>query len=108
RPRWWLAAGLVVGLGLYNKQLVVLLLIGLGAGLMIAGPRRELRSPWLWAGAAIALVVGAPNLAYQATHHWPELTMSGAISRHKGGDARTFFVPLQLVLLGLPAAVIWL
>ncbi len=55
QPRWWLAAGVSAGLGMYNKQLVVLLLIGLLAGLLIAGPRAELRSPWLWAGAGIAL-----------------------------------------------------
>jgi 4-amino-4-deoxy-L-arabinose transferase-like glycosyltransferase len=107
QPRWWLAAGLTVGAGLYNKQLVVLLLIGLAAGLLIAGPRRELRSPWLWTGVAVALVVGAPNLVYQATHHWPELAMSKALARNKGHDARLFFVPLQLVLLGFPAMVIW-
>jgi len=43
-PRWWLAAGVVVGLGLYNKHLIVLLLLGLAAGLLIAGPRRALLS----------------------------------------------------------------
>src|SRR6266540_5731069 len=37
RPRWWLAAGLTVGLGVYNKQLVSLLLIGLAVGLLISG-----------------------------------------------------------------------
>jgi 4-amino-4-deoxy-L-arabinose transferase-like glycosyltransferase len=106
-PRWWLAAGLVVGVGLYNKQLVVLLLLGLAAGLLIAGPRRELRSAHLWAGVGLALVLGAPNLVWQVAHHFPELTMARAISRDKGPDSRVFFVPLQLVLLGLPATVIW-
>ncbi len=106
-PRWWLAAGLTVGIGLYNKQLVVLLLLGLAAGLLIAGPRRELASPWLWAGVGIALVLGAPNLVWQATHHWPELTMARTIASDKGHDDRVFFVPLQLVLLGFPSMVIW-
>jgi hypothetical protein len=107
-PRWWLAAGLTVGLGMYNKQLIVLLLIGLAIGLAIAGPRRELRSPWLWGGVAIAVVVALPNLVYQATHHWPELAMSRALSRNKGHDDRITFVPLQIVLLGWPVAPIWI
>ncbi|HKT02434.1 MAG TPA: glycosyltransferase family 39 protein [Rugosimonospora sp.] len=107
-PRWWLAAGLTVGIGLYNKQLVVLLLVGLAAGLLISGPRRELRSPWLWAGVGIAAVVGAPNLVYQATHHWPELTMSRVIAADKGPDDRTNFLPLQLLLIGFPMAVVWI
>jgi hypothetical protein len=108
RPRWWLAAGLTVGLGSYNKQLITLLLIGLAVGLLISGPRRELRSPWLWAGVAIAVVVGAPNVVYQITHHWPQVEMSRAIARNKGDEDRVTFIPLQLALLGLASAAIWI
>jgi hypothetical protein len=108
QPRWWLAAGLATGLGLYNKQLVALLLAGLAAGLLIAGPRRDLRSPWLWAGAAVALVVGLPNLIYQIVNHWPEATMARTIAGHKGHDDRVFFVPFQFILLGPPLAPIWI
>lgn len=108
QPRWWLAAGLTVGLGLYNKQLIVLLLIGLAVGLFISGPRRELRSGWLWAGAAIALVLGVPNLIYQIAHHWPEATMAKAIARDKGPDDRVNFIPFQLVMLGITVVPIWI
>ena len=38
-PRWWLAAGAVVGLALSNKLLIVLLLISLAIGLLAVGPR---------------------------------------------------------------------
>jgi hypothetical protein len=106
QPRWWLAAGLTTGLGLYNKQLIVLLLVGLAVGLLIAGPRRELRSPWLWAGVAIALVIGLPNLIYQIANHWPESKMAQAIARHKGHDDRTLLIPFQFLLLGPPLAPI--
>jgi 4-amino-4-deoxy-L-arabinose transferase-like glycosyltransferase len=104
QPRWWLAAGLTIGLGLYNKQLIVLLLVGFAVGVLIAGPRRELRSPWLWAGAAIALMVGLPNLIYQIVNHWPEATMARAIARDKGRDDRTLLIPFQFLLLGPPLA----
>jgi 4-amino-4-deoxy-L-arabinose transferase-like glycosyltransferase len=107
QPRWWLAAGLTVGLGLYNKQLIALLLIGLGAGLLIAGPRRELRSPWLWAGVGIALVVGAPNLIYQIANDWPEAKMAAALSDNKGEEARAQFLPLQLLFLGPLLVPVW-
>jgi 4-amino-4-deoxy-L-arabinose transferase-like glycosyltransferase len=108
QPRWWLAAGLTVGLGLYNKQLVVLLLIGLGVGLLVAGPRRELRSPWLWAGIGIALVVGAPNLVYQIANGFPQLKMAGALSQNKGPDARVQLLPYQLLFLGPLLAPVWI
>jgi 4-amino-4-deoxy-L-arabinose transferase-like glycosyltransferase len=107
RPRYWLGAGLVSGLGLYNKHLVVLLLLMLVAGLLLVGPRRALLSGWLWAGAALALVVGLPNLVYQATHGFPQLEMAAALAHNKGDDARADMVPLQVLMLGAPMVPIW-
>lgn len=108
QPRWWLAAGVLVGLGLYNKYLIVLLLLGLAGGLLIAGPRRVLRSGYLWAGVLIALVIGFPNLVYQVSHDWPQLKMAQALRENKGTDARITFVPLQLVLVGPPLVAVWI
>ena len=99
-PRWWLWAGLVVGVALWNKQLIVLLLLGLLGGLLISGPRSVFRHWQLWAGIGIAVVVAAPTIIWQATNHWPELTMAKAISQDKGGDDRTLFIPFQIILLG--------
>lgn len=108
RPRWWMAAGAVVGLGLYNKLLVVLLLIGLGVGLLAVGPRRTLAGRWLWGGVAVAVLVGAPNLVYQLTHGLPQLQMAGALADDRGDEARVLFVPFQLILIGPPLAAIWI
>lgn len=108
RPRVWLAAGGVVGVGLYNKHLVILLLLGLAVGLLLVGPRRVLLSGWLWAGVAVALVIGSPNLVYQATHGFPQLEMAGALAENKGDEARTMFVPMQILLLGPSLVPIWL
>jgi len=105
--RWWVAAGAVVGLGLYNKLLVVLLLVGLGAGLALVGPRRVLASGALWAGVALALVLGAPNLIYQVVHDFPQSRMAAALAETKGDEARILFVPFQLILLGPPLVPVW-
>src|SRR6185312_591649 len=51
---------LVAGLALLNKPLIAFLLVGLAVGVVAVGPRRLLRSPWLWAGAALALVMWSP------------------------------------------------
>ncbi|WP_433302991.1 glycosyltransferase family 39 protein [Actinoplanes sp. CA-030573] len=106
RERSWLGAGLVAGLGLYNKNLVVLLLVCLGAGLLVAGPRRELRSRWLWAGVGVALLVGLPNLVYQVVNDFPQAKMAEAVARNKGDDSRTLLLPFQLLLLAVPP--IWI
>lgn len=97
--RLWLPIGLVVGVALLNKYLVVLLLIGLLAGLLAHGPRSVLRSPRLAIGVLLAAAVVAPNLWWQATHDWPQLTVAGGISEDDGLENRLMFVPLQLLQL---------
>ncbi len=106
-PRWWLAAGAVSGLALYNKHLIVLLLVSLAVGLLWLGPRSVLRSRWLWIGVGLAVLLGSPNLIYQATHGFPQLDMAAALSRNKGGETRLQLLPFQLLLLGPPATAIW-
>jgi 4-amino-4-deoxy-L-arabinose transferase-like glycosyltransferase len=107
QPRWWLAAGLVLGLETYNKLLIVLLVLALVIGIVIAGPRRALWSRWLVAGAVLAAVLAVPNVAYQATHSWPQLTMGRALSEHNGSNIRIVMWPYLLLLLGPPLVPIW-
>ncbi|MEV0839077.1 glycosyltransferase family 39 protein [Actinocatenispora sera] len=106
-PRWWLAAGAVAGVGLLNKQLIVLLAIGLAVGLAALGPRRTLRDRYLWLGVAVAAVFGAPSIVYQIAHGFPQLAMASALSADDGTENRIEFVPFQLVLLGPLLAPIW-
>jgi len=98
-PRWWLPIGLVAGVALLNKYLVVLLLLGLLVGLLVHGPRSVLRSRRLPVGVLLAAAVVAPNLWWQATHDWPQLTVAGGISEDDGVENRVMFVPLQLLQL---------
>jgi 4-amino-4-deoxy-L-arabinose transferase-like glycosyltransferase len=102
RPRAWLGAGIVAGLGLWNKHLVLLLLLCLGVSLLLAGPRAVLRSRHLWIGVAAAVVIGAPNLIYQVVDDFPQARMAAAIAANKGGESRVMLVPLQFALLALP------
>ena len=66
--RWWLAIGLVFGLGMMTKHLFAILIAGVVIGVLLAPARRFLRSPWLWAGAALSLFLILPNLAWQIRH----------------------------------------
>jgi 4-amino-4-deoxy-L-arabinose transferase-like glycosyltransferase len=108
--RVWLAAGAVAGLALENKTSPAFLLGALLLGVLISGPRGVFRSPWPWAGAAIALLLWAPNLVWQATHHWPQLRLSASIAAGNSGSSqpRALFIPLQFLLISPPLTPIWI
>jgi hypothetical protein len=106
-PRWWLAVSLVAGLSMYNKLLIAVLLIAVAAGLALVGPRRVLWSRWVLAAVALALVIGSPNLIYQATHGWPQLSMGRALAAHNGETVRVQMWPFLLLILGPPLVPIW-
>jgi 4-amino-4-deoxy-L-arabinose transferase-like glycosyltransferase len=99
--RLWLVAGAVVGIGLENKQLVLLLVAALALGLALDRKLPGiLRSPWLWGGVAFAVALWLPGLAWQATHGFPQLTLAEDIRRDEGAESRATLVPLQLLLVG--------
>ena len=107
-PRWWLAAGVVVGLSMYNKLLIAMFLAALAAGIALVGRRRLLVSPWVIGSAGLALAIGSPNLFYQATHHWPSSTMGQALADNNSGDVHVLMWPFLLILLGPPLAAVWI
>ena len=105
--RWWPACGGVLGVALYNKKLVLLLALGIVVGLLVAGPRSVLRDHFLWWGALLAVVVGAPTFVYEVLHGWPMLGVASGLAEHTGTANRIAFVPQQLVLLGPFLVPIW-
>ncbi|MEP6598593.1 MAG: glycosyltransferase family 39 protein [Actinomycetota bacterium] len=107
QPVWWLAVGATVGLGTYNKLLIALLVVALTVGVLVAGPRRALWSRWVLLAAAVAAVIALPNLLYQATHSWPQITMGRALSENNAGEVRIVMWPYLLLLLGPPLVPIW-
>jgi 4-amino-4-deoxy-L-arabinose transferase-like glycosyltransferase len=107
--RLWLAVGIVAGVGLEAKETILFLVGGLGVGLVAAGRARLLRSPWLWAGAGIALALWAPNLAWQVAHHWPTLEMDRNLRREHSGLGYALKYPvLQILAVGILVAPVWI
>jgi 4-amino-4-deoxy-L-arabinose transferase-like glycosyltransferase len=88
------------GIGLLNKTTILLLPATLGAGLLLERRWSLLRSPWPWAGLAVALVVGAPNLAWQAANGFPQAEMARHIAAALGSENRAQLLPLQVILAG--------
>ncbi len=69
-PRWWLAIGTVIGLGMMTRYTMGVHVIGLVLAVSLTQTRKHLKSPWLWAGVAIALVLFLPNLIWQFQHNF--------------------------------------
>ncbi len=107
RPRLWLVAGVIAGLLTYVKLLVVVLLIAIAVGLALTRPRRLMTGPVL-GGAALAALVGLPNLIYQAANGFPQLAMGRALSQNNSGEVRWFAWVFLIIALGPFLVPIWL
>ena len=97
--RLWLAVGIVAGIALENKDTVLFLGAGLAVGLVLSRRWDVVRSPWAWAAIGIALLLWAPNLAWQSANGWPQLSMARAISQY-ADDNRAQIVPLLWLFSG--------
>jgi hypothetical protein len=108
--RLLVVCGGVAGIGLLNKDLVAFLIAALVAGIAIVGPRRVLASGWLWIGGAVAAVMWAPYLLWQARHGWPQWQVGRAVAAGSSGSSepRALFLPLQLGLISPLLAPIWI
>ena len=78
-PRWWLGVGAAIGAGMMTKYTIIFFVAGLAAAVLLTRMRRSLLSPWLWAGAGLALLLFAPNLIWQVQHHFISLEFLSAI-----------------------------
>jgi 4-amino-4-deoxy-L-arabinose transferase-like glycosyltransferase len=78
-PRWWLAVGAALGLGMMTKYTMAVFAAGLAGGVLLTDARRHLRSPWLWGGAALSVLICLPNLLWQVRHDFISLEFLSSI-----------------------------
>ena len=78
-PRWWLGVGAAAGLGMMTKYTILFFIAGLVVAVLLTRTRKALRSPWLWGGVALALLIYLPNLVWQIQHDFISLDFLGAI-----------------------------
>ncbi|MDQ6771553.1 MAG: glycosyltransferase family 39 protein [Candidatus Dormibacteraeota bacterium] len=98
RPRYWIYLGITLGIGLEVKYTIVGLIVGIGVAVLLTPSlRMELRTKYPWVAAAIALLVWAPNLAWQVVEGFPTLTYI-ANHRSSGGGAVVFLIEFAVYL----------
>jgi 4-amino-4-deoxy-L-arabinose transferase-like glycosyltransferase len=115
-PKWWLALGAAIGLGMLTKFTMPALVAGLGAGVLLTPIRRALRTPWPWLAALVAIAIATPNLAWQVAHGWPSIAfLRGQNARVRGDNPTTKYItdqlftlgPFVLIVCGAGAAGLW-
>lgn len=94
-PRWWLAIGVSIGLGMMAKYSIAFFALGVVGGLTLTPGRRYLRSPWLWCGAALALLIMLPNIVWQVRHDFVSLAYLRSIHARDVANGSTDYFLLN-------------
>ena len=109
-PRWWLAIGATVGIGLLTKYTICFLVAGILGGLLLTSARRFLLSRWFLGGAALALLIFLPNLVWQVRHGFISLHFLQHIHARDVGEGRAngFLRDQFMICTNLFAAPLWI
>jgi hypothetical protein len=107
----WVWCGLACGLGLLSKYTMAAFVVSaLWALWGLPGPRRGLARPGPWVAMALAVLCLAPNLWWNAQHHFPTLHHTEEITagsdRPGGAREALGFIVAQIGLMG-PLAFVW-
>lgn len=85
-------AGIVAGFAMEAKYSIPAWLIALGIGLLLTPERRLFARRELWIGFALAVIIAAPSILWQAGHGWPFAELV-----HAAGDKNTTVPPLAFI-----------
>jgi hypothetical protein len=109
-PRWWLAVGVPVGLGLLTKYSIVFYIAGILGGVAFTGARRHFASRWFWAGIGVALIIFLPNFLWLLRHDFISYHFLQHIHARDVGQRRDegFLKGQFLLNVNLFAAPVWL
>jgi Dolichyl-phosphate-mannose-protein mannosyltransferase len=109
-PRWWLAIGAAIGMGLETKYTICFLIAGLLVGLLTSSARHWCTSKWFWAGVAVALLIFLPNLIWQfrhdfITYHFLQFIHARDVRQGRGEQ---FWLKQFFVCANLWSAPLWI
>ncbi len=108
--RLWIWFGVLAGLGLENKQTMLLFAFALIAGLLLTAERRRVANRWFLLGGLAAFLIFLPNLIWMVQHHFPHLELLANIRRNQRNVALdpVQFVGQQILAMQPLALPIWL
>ena len=108
-PRWWLAVGTFIGLGLMTKYTICFFIAGILCGMLLTGARRYFLSGWFWGGVGVALLIFLPNFLWQVQHGFISVHFLQHIHARdvRQGRANGFLRDQFLICANVFAAPLW-
>jgi dolichyl-phosphate-mannose-protein mannosyltransferase len=108
-PRWWLAVGAIAGIGLESKYSMAFFIAALIAALILLPQRRVLKTPWFFAGMALAAALALPNFVWQASHGYPMWTLLRDAGEYKNVQLSPLaYAATQLLITHPLLAPVWI
>jgi Dolichyl-phosphate-mannose-protein mannosyltransferase len=109
-PRWWVAIGAAIGVGLMTKYTICFFIAGILGGMLLTGARRFFLSWWFWGGVGVALLIFLPNFLWQVRHGFISVHFLQHIHVRDVGEGRAngFFRDQFLICANLFAAPLWI
>ena len=109
-PRWWLAIGAALGLGLQTKYSIVFFIAGILGALLLTRARRYFLNGWFYAGVAVALIIFLPNFLWLTRHNFISYDFLQHIHTRdvRIGRADGFLRDQFLICVNLFAAPLWI
>jgi 4-amino-4-deoxy-L-arabinose transferase-like glycosyltransferase len=113
-PRWWIAIGAMLGIGMETRYTMGFLALGVAGAVLLTSARRFLRSGWLWLGVGISIIVFLPNVIWQAEHHFVARDFLSYLhardlrqGRYDGFYGQQFWVCVSFVTVPMTLMGLW-
>jgi hypothetical protein len=108
-PRWWMAIGVTIGVGLQTKYTICFFIAGILGGMVLTCARRYFLSGWFWGGVGVALLIFLPNFLWQVRHGFISVHFLQHIHVRDVGEGRAngFLKDQFLICANLFAAPLW-
>jgi Dolichyl-phosphate-mannose-protein mannosyltransferase len=109
-PRWWVAIGAAIGVGLQTKYTICFFIAGILGGMLLTRARRFFLSGWFWGGVGVALLIFLPNFVWQVRHGFISVQFLQHIHVRDVGEGRAngFLRDQFIICANLFAAPLWI
>lgn len=99
--------GIACGLGMLNKYMILLLLLGMSPLFLFSDLSRVWYQRRFYYSTVLALLIFLPNLLWQYYHNWPVVSHISELANSQFTFVNRFDIITDQILLYLPATILW-